>query len=223
MIEYILKSKELPNDDDLKIKINQYFEKQGICNENDLRKLSRDAYSIVKNWIENYYSHLLPSFKSERSISYVDKKNFPHLLMYGKIDLTEYLDNGEVYVTDFKTGSSKTTGVIEKIDDYGRMSDLMRQLAMYSYLVAGDSGETKVTNSKLLFLESEPSDKNAFYQTQITSEQIDLLKRDIKEYDEALSSGTWIERECHFKPYGANIRECEYCKMWNDISTTSTK
>jgi DNA helicase-2/ATP-dependent DNA helicase PcrA len=223
MIEYILKSKELPNDDDLKIKINQYFEKQGICNENDLRKLSRDAYSIIKNWIENYHSHLLPSFKSERSISFVDKKNFPHLLMYGKIDLTEYLDNGEVYVTDFKTGSSKTTGVIEKIDDYGRMSDLMRQLAMYSYLVAGDSGETKVTNSKLLFLESEPSDKNAFYQTQITSEQIDLLKRDIKEYDEALSSGTWIERECHFKPYGANIRECEYCKMWNDISTTSTK
>jgi hypothetical protein len=121
-------------------------------------------------------------------------------------------------VTDFKTGSSKTTGAIEKIDDEGRMSDLMRQLAMYSYLLLGDSSEIKVTNSKLLFLESELSDKNAFYQTRITEEQIDLLKRDIKEYDESLLNGTWIERECHFKPYGSNSCECEYCKMWNNIS-----
>lgn len=217
MIEYILKSKELPSDDDLKIRIGQHFEKEGVVNENDLRKLSRDAYNILKNWVDNYYSHLLPDFKSERSISFIDKKNFPHLLMYGKIDLTEYLENREVYVTDFKTGSSKTTGVIEKIDDEGRMSDMMRQLAMYSYLLSGDSGDVKVTNSKLLFLESEPSDKNAFYQTRVTSEQIDLLKRDIKEYDESLSSGSWMDRECHFKPYGTNVRECEYCKMWNDI------
>jgi DNA helicase-2/ATP-dependent DNA helicase PcrA len=223
MIEYVLKSKDLlaqaglPSENVLKVKIGEVFQKEGITNENDLRKLSRDAYNIVKNWIDNYYSHLLPDFKSERSVSYIDKKNFPHLLMYGKIDLTEYLENGEVYVTDFKTGSSKTTGVIEKIDDEGRMSDLMRQLAMYSYLLSGDSGDVKVTNSKLLFLESDPSDKNAFYQTRITTEQIDLLKRDIKEYDEALLSGNWIERECHFKPYGSNVRECEYCKMWENI------
>ncbi|MFA6515393.1 MAG: ATP-dependent DNA helicase [Candidatus Paceibacterota bacterium] len=217
MIEYILKSKVLPSEDDIKIKIDESFQREGITNENDLRKLSRDAYNIVKNWIDNYYSHLLSNFKSERSISFVDKKIFPHLLMYGKIDLTEYLENEEVYVTDFKTGNSKTTGVIEKIDDEGRMSDLMRQLVMYSYLLSGDRGDIKVTNSKLLFLESEPGDKNAFYQTRITTEQIDLLKRDIREYDEALSSGNWIERECHFKPYGSNVRECEYCKMWENI------
>lgn len=217
-IEYILKSKELPNDVDLKIKINQHLLNEGVVDENELRKLSKDAYIIVKNWIENYYSHLLPDFKSERSISFIDKKNFPHLIMYGKIDLTEYLPGGEVYVTDFKTGSSKTRGVIEKIDDEGRMSDLMRQLVMYSYLLSGDNGNIKVTNSKLLFLESEPSDKNAFYQTRITEEQIDLLKRDIKEYDTALSSGDWMDRECHFKPYGSNVRECEYCKMWSYIN-----
>jgi DNA helicase-2/ATP-dependent DNA helicase PcrA len=217
VIEFILKSKSVPSEIDLKSKIKFEFEKAGIDNENDLRKLSRDAYSIVKNWIDNYYSHLLPDFKSERSITYVDKKNFPHLLMYGKIDLTEYLPNGEVYVTDFKTGSSKTTGVIEKIGEEGRMSDLMRQLAMYSYLIQGDSSDTKVTNSKLLFLESEPSDKNAFYQTRITEEQIDLLKRDIKYYDESLTNNSWIELKCNFKPFGSNSHECEYCKMWDNI------
>jgi len=216
-IEYILKLKEVPSDGQIKSKIKESLEKEGIIKENDLRKLGDAANEIIKNWVKNYYSHILPDYKSERSVSFVDKKNFPHLLMYGKVDLTEYLRGGEVYVTDFKTGSSKTTGMIEKIDDEGRLSDLMRQLAMYSYLLAGNDGDTKVTNSKLLFLESEPSDKNAFYQTRINQEQIDLLKRDIKEYDEALSSGSWIDRECHFKPYGANSRECEYCKMSKQI------
>ena len=223
-IEFILKSKDLttlhpvlPNEDQIKSKINNEFEKEGVTNENDLRKLSRDALLIIKNWIDNYYTHLYPDYKSERSISFVDKKMFPHLHMYGKIDLTEYLPSGEVYVTDFKTGSSKTTGVIEKIDEEGRMSDLMRQLTMYSYLLSGDNNNVKVTNSKLLFLESDAGDKNSFYQTRITEEQIDLLKRDIKEYDNALSSGTWLGRECHFKPYGNKSHECEYCKLWSNI------
>lgn len=222
MIESILKGKysasEIPSDDHLKKTIEQKFIEEGVVDDNNLRKLTKDACIILKNWIDNYYEKLLPDFKSERSVSFVDKKNFPHLVMYGKIDLTEYLPNEEVYVTDFKTGSPKTAGVIEKIDDEGRMSDLMRQLTMYSYLLSGDKN-TKVTNSKLLFLESEPSDKNAFYQTRITQEQIDLLKRDIKEYDEALSKGNWIERECYFKPYGSNSRECEYCKMWHHLDT----
>lgn len=222
MIESILKGKysasEIPSDDHLKKTIEQKFIEEGVVDDNNLRKLTKDACIILKNWIDNYYEKLLPDFKSERSVSFVDKKNFPHLVMYGKIDLTEYLPNEEVYVTDFKTGSPKTAGVFEKIDDEGRMSDLMRQLTMYSYLLSGDKN-TKVTNSKLLFLESEPSDKNAFYQTRITQEQIDLLKRDIKEYDEALSKGNWIERECYFKPYGSNSRECEYCKMWHHLDT----
>ena len=213
MIEFILKSKNLPSEKNIKLKINFEFEKEGVKNENDLRKLSRDAYSAIKNWIDNYYSHIKPNFKTERSISFVDKKDFSHLSIYGKIDLTEYLPNGNIWVTDFKTGSTKTKGAIEKINKEGKMSDLMRQLAIYSYLLKGGDDEIKVSNSNLLFLEAEAGDKNAFYQTTITQEQIDLLKKDIKEYDEALSSGSWIERECNFKSYGSGSMECEYCKM----------
>jgi len=219
MIEYILKSKSLPTEKEIKLKIEEELGKEGVTKDNDLKKLSRDALTIVLNWTKNYYPNLLPDFKSERSISFVDKNNFPNLLMYGKIDLTEYQKDGDVYVTDFKTGGSKTSGAIEKIDNEGRMSDLMRQLAMYSYLLSGGSDKARVSSSKLLFLESELNDKNAMYETRITEEQIDLLKRDIKEYDETLSSGLWVERECHFKPYGSNSRECEYCKMWFNIKT----
>jgi len=216
-IEYILKSEKLPNDADIKSKINFELEQEGVNNENNLRKLGKDAFAAVKNWVDNYYSRLEKEHKSERSVSFVDKKNFPHLQMYGKIDLTEYLSSGDIWVTDFKTGSSKTSGMIEKIDEEGRMSDLMRQLAMYSYLLSGESKELKVSNSKLLFLESDKGDKNALYQTKITEEQIDLLKRDIKEYDESLSSGLWLDRECEYKSYGSGKTECEYCKMWENI------
>ena len=57
--------------------------------------------------------------------------------MYGKIDLTERMSNGDMIITDFKTGSSKTKNAIEKLDEENRLSSHMRQLAMYSYLVAG--------------------------------------------------------------------------------------
>ena len=137
--------------------------------------------------------------------------------MYGKIDLTEYLPSGEIYVTDFKTGGVKTKGIIEKINEEGQMSDLMRQLSMYSYLLKGNNDEIKVTNSRLLFLEALEGDKNAMYQTRVTDEQIDLLKKDIKTYDEALSGGSFVDRKCNFKLYGIGSMECEYCNLANRL------
>lgn len=216
-IEFILKSDGLPKDGEIKNRIDFLLSREGVVDENEKRRLSKDAYQAVKNWIDNYYSHLEKDFKSERSVSFVDKKNFPNLSMYGKIDLTEYLPGGSIAVTDFKTGSPKTKSVIEKVDDDGYMSDLMRQLAMYSYLLSGDDKGGRVVSSKLIFLEAEKGDKNSLYQTKISDEQIDLLKKDIREYDEALSSGSWVERECKFKSYGASSRECEYCKLAQNL------
>jgi DNA helicase-2/ATP-dependent DNA helicase PcrA len=217
-IEFILKSKEIKSESDLRAKIDQDFQEQGIINENDLRRLCNEAYDIINNWIKNYYSIMSSEFKSERSISFVDKKNFPHLVMYGKIDLTEYVvdsigDRKGIIVTDFKTGSSKTKNMIEKIDEEGRMSDLMRQLTMYSYLLESSDDNVRVLNSRLLFLEENKDDKNSIYQTEITKEQIDLLKRDIKNYDESLVSGSWVLNKCHFKSYGGKSHGCEYCKI----------
>ena len=212
-IEYILNNKSLPTEKEIKDEIFSQFEREGVVDENNLRTLSRDAYLAVKNWVDTYYSHLEKEYKSERSLSFVDRKNFPNLQMYGKIDLTEYLPSGEIYVTDFKTGSVKTKGAIEKISEDGYMSDLMRQLSMYSYLLKGERDDIKVTNSRLLFLEAEIGDKNAMYQTRVTEEQIDLLKKDVREYDDALSSGSFIDRECNFKPFGTGSMECKHCKM----------
>ena len=205
-IESILKSKISPTDKVLETIIVTSLDKEIVKDKLLRARIEKNAKIILANWVKHYLPHTHPSYMTERSVSYHDK-TLPHLKMYGKIDLTEKYDDS-ITVTDFKTGNSKTKNVIEKHDEEGRQSPLLRQLAMYSYLLSGQN----VSQSKLLFLEEDPKDKNAVYATRIGQEEIDLLVRDIKEYDTALSSGTWISRECHFKPYGGEYEECEFCQ-----------
>jgi len=209
-IEFILKAQSLPTDIAIKEKIKFELLKEGGEENSSFKKLEKDAFEAVDSWIKDYYKNLSEDFKTERSLSIKDK-DYPLLTMYGKIDLTERLPNGNIVVSDFKTGKSKTSSVIEKINEDGRLSDLMRQLAMYSYLIQGSDKGAIISQSRLLFLEAESSDKNKIYSTFIDQEKIDLLKKDIKEYNDLLSSGEWVKNECHFKSYGKGD-ECEYCK-----------
>jgi DNA helicase-2/ATP-dependent DNA helicase PcrA len=205
-IESILKSRISPSEKALEMIITSSLDKE-IVKDKALRgRIQKNAKVILGNWAKHYLPHIHPSYITERSVSYHDTA-LPHLKMYGKIDLTEKYDNS-ITVTDFKTGNSKTKNAIEKRDEEGRLSSLLRQLAMYSYLLTGQD----VSQSKLLFLEEDPKDKNAVYTTRIGQEEIDLLIRDIKEYDTALQDGTWTQRPCHFKPYGGEHQECEFCK-----------
>ncbi|PIZ87631.1 hypothetical protein COX93_00450, partial [Candidatus Nomurabacteria bacterium CG_4_10_14_0_2_um_filter_30_12] len=56
-------------------------------------------------------------------------------------------------------------------------------------------------------------DKEYFYTTFIDKEKIKLLIKDIKDYDELVKEGKWVDRQCNFKSYGKQNAECEYCKM----------
>ncbi len=210
-LEFILKADKKPNIKELEEKINHELVKEGIIDSKELKRLLKDAMIAVMNWIEEYYPKLSKDRQSERSVSFRDP-NFPSLMMYGKIDLTESQPNGDISVTDFKTGSVKTASAIEKLTEENRLSDYMRQLAMYSYLIRGAEKGNVVTSSRLLFVEADKKEKNALYETRITDEQTDLIVRDIKEYDEQLKSGQWTGRECHHKGYGDKT-ECEYCKL----------
>jgi DNA helicase-2/ATP-dependent DNA helicase PcrA len=209
-IEFILKNKVVLKSVDIKNKIKEELEKEGIDNESELKKLIKDGEKAVSYFVENYYANLAKDYTSERSLQFRDPK-FPQLLMYGKLDLTERLPSGDIVVTDFKTGSTKTKGVIEKIDEEGRLSSLMRQLAMYSYLIAGAEKGKDVYASKLLFLEAGESDKNALYSTHIDNEKIDLLLKDIADYNNLLKSGDWVNRPCNYNSFGKGS-VCEYCK-----------
>ncbi|MCX6752732.1 MAG: ATP-dependent DNA helicase [Candidatus Nomurabacteria bacterium] len=214
-IEFILKNKELPSDKIIKEKINESLNKEGIQDEKEIKTLAKDAEKAIKNWIDNYYANLAKDYSSERSVQFTDPK-YPDLLMYGKLDLTER-ENGNITITDFKTGKAKTKNEIEKIDEEGRLSGYMRQLAMYSYLVAGAEKGKSVESSRLLFLEAKEDDKNALYSIHIDEEKIDLLKRDIRDYVESIENGEWVNLECHYKSWGSSSDECEYCALSDKI------
>lgn len=157
-------------------------------------RLKKQAKDSVEQYIDTY-----TGTKHEAEYKPRDREE-AGFSVTGKIDLVEYLDGG-VAVTDFKTNAKPLTrGVIEKRTEEGRMSDYLRQLAMYSYLLEGEKME--VLTSKLYFLEGEGS----VYETHIEKEEIESLKQDIADFAEFLEGGKWIERECTEK-------ECQYCEL----------
>ena len=171
----------------------------------------KDALKIVSKWVKNRLPEISDKRENEKSIS-VHAKEFPHLSIYGKLDLVEELDGDNVRVVDFKTGNARKKTDIEKINEEGRMSDYMRQLAMYSFLLKESrKNKINVKESVLEFLEAK-NDKDNFYSTFIDSQKIDLLVKDIKDYDTLVKNGEWINRPCNYNSYGKNTI-CEYCKM----------
>ena len=206
-IEFILKEKSLPSKQQILDHLQYSLTHEGVTSEDDIRRLTDEGYTAVQNWIDTYYADLANDRVSERSVSFRDKQ-FPNLSMYGKIDLTQRFPDGSIIVSDFKTGGSKTSGVIEKLDPEGRLSKYMRQLAMYSYLISGAEGNT-VGQSQLLFLEEQQGSKNACYSTHVTREQVDMLVRDITDYQQSLLDGTWTVRTCYNQGY--NGQPCQYC------------
>lgn len=208
-IEMILKSPKIPPAAELEEAVIRSLIKEGVRDSHDLKRLTKDGVAAVQVWIAGYYKDLAKDRVTERSLSYRDVR-FSNLVMFGKIDLTERFPDGTITVTDFKTGKGKTVSQIEKLDDEGRLSSYMRQLAMYSYLIEG-AEDNSVNESRLLFLEEDQGSKNALYRTRITSEQVDLLVRDIEDYQQLLQSGEWVRRPCVTPTYGSHS-ECEYCK-----------
>jgi DNA helicase-2/ATP-dependent DNA helicase PcrA len=172
---------------------------------------NKKVAEVVKIWAERRLPQIAKMRENEYPLSVTDKK-FPHLKIYGRIDLIEKLSNSALRVTDFKTGGVRKKSEIEKIDDEGRMGSGLRQLAMYSYLIKESSKwQADVTESRLEFVESKDP-KAMFYDTVINDEQIDLIVKDIKDYDKLVKTGEWINRPCNYNSYGKNT-ECEYCKM----------
>ncbi len=216
-IEYMLGNKDDSVSEEMLVPVLlRILAHEGIRDGVSQKRMIREATKTLAIWQKIYAPTILLEYATERSIQMIDP-DFPHLRLYGKIDLTERLSPDEVMVTDFKTGSSKTKSTIEKRDDEERLSSFIRQLAMYSYLISGAEKGTTVTSSKLLFVEEDPKEKDTVYSTTIGDEEIELLRHDIADYDQSLKEGSWVERPCYFKSYGKET-ECSYCALAKRIN-----
>jgi DNA helicase-2/ATP-dependent DNA helicase PcrA len=209
-IEFLVKLNRKPSKQDIDAAILEGIMKCHIVDELKMKRMMREAEAAVKRFTDLLLPNLYERRESEKSLGHKDPAS-PQLSIYGKLDLIEMHDGDGVRVTDFKTGKTKKASEIEKIDDEGRMSTYMRQLAMYSYLVRhAFKGASEVEASRLYFVE-EADPKKACYETCIDDEKIDLLMQDIKDYDALMKSGEWTERECNYKAHQGEP-DCPYCK-----------
>ncbi|MDE2399629.1 MAG: ATP-dependent helicase [Patescibacteria group bacterium] len=210
-IDQVLKLTKKPSEQDLHKIILQQVQKSGYGNNRKQKELLDLAFKIVSKWANERLPEISKNRENEQSVSVIDD-NFPHLNIYGKIDLIEHLDVQHIRVTDFKTGGVRKKSEIEKIDEEGRLSNYMRQLAMYSYLIKqSPKWKVEVSESRLEFVEAK-NKAEIFYNTIIKNEQINLVVKDIKDYDQLVKTGEWIDRPCNYNSYGKNT-ECEYCKL----------
>lgn len=210
-LEKILKKKIGVDAESIKETVKTGVEKLSGFSDKDLAEMEKEANEVLLSWVADRMPNLESAFESEKTLNYRDP-DFEHLEITGKIDLSEEVSEGELRVTDFKTGSVKKKTEIEKETEEGRMSDYLRQLSMYSYLVSRYSdGNSRVVESRLEFLEAS-NKKESIYKTVITEEEIKRLIADINDFDQYLSSGEWIDRKCEFKPWKSG-EVCEYCHL----------
>lgn len=211
IIDRTLKGKLKTDEKSIVDAIREKAEKLCGFSDSDIARMKKDAEKTILIWIKNRFPEIEKDHESEKSLVFRDS-DFEHLSITGKIDLLEKLDENSVRVTDFKTGNIKKKSEIEKETDEGRMSDYLRQLAMYTYLIDRKSeGVMKVVESQLEFLEGE-GDKDAIYKREIGDTEVKKLLKDINDFDQLLSSGEWIDRPCRFKPWKAG-ETCDYCKL----------
>jgi ATP-dependent helicase/DNAse subunit B len=188
-----------------------------ISDERVRVRFKKDAEKVLERFVADYLPDIKDGARSEKEMSPYRDPDISDIEVTGKIDLVETLADGTVRVSDFKTGKPKPKREVEKRDEEGRMSDYLRQLAMYSYLLMHDKSKTEASSSRLLFLETESDSKDAVYETRITDEEIQLLRKDLTDFNTLLKAGEWIERPCDFKPFGQQ-KECEYCALAKRIT-----
>jgi DNA helicase II / ATP-dependent DNA helicase PcrA len=205
-IEYALKQKALPKQAALLEHVDGCALIEARYDEAFAHRLATQAKSIIAVWLERYAPKLEQPYEIEKSLSYRDPE-IPELSLYGKIDIVETLDADTVRVTDWKTGTVKTKADIDRTDAEGRMSGLLRQLTMYSYLLEGHTHTISVSESRLIFLEGD-----AIVSRTITKEDIERLRTDIKDYRQYIEAGEWMNRPCCAKTYGESDG-CDYCAM----------
>lgn len=190
--------------------IDEELKKMKLLDPGIVTRFKKDAEKWLPLVLEGECKSVNEYAKSEVPLSYRNSE-LPNLEITGKIDLVESLDDETLHVTDFKTGKAYSTRDIEKRDEEGRLSDKLRQLAMYAYLIMHQKEEKVISNSRLLFIETDTNDKNRIYETMIGEDELELLQKDLHDFAEALESGEWTNRTCYNKRFGQ--KECEYCKL----------
>ena len=128
------------------------------------------------------------------------------LLLRGKLDKIEFLQNGDVNVMDYKTGAPKTRAQIlgETKSSEGNMK---RQLDFYKLLLDNfEKGKYRMVSGTIDFV--EPDKKGKYHREGFSIGETDFktLTEEVKRVGKEIYSLAFWSRRC-------GDRKCEYCKL----------
>lgn len=181
--------------------------KENSFSQNDFEELLLKGEETIPIFYQNRKNEWRNSIIPEKNITIAYT---PEITLKGKIDKIEFLPNGTVKVTDFKTGKYKTRNEIEGKTKNSN-GDMKRQLVFYNLLLNKyKNGKFKMSLGEVDFVQHDEKLRNRRELFYITAEEINELENLIKKTADEIMNLSFLNRHCPDP-------KCEYCLLRNMI------
>ncbi|MFA6315093.1 MAG: ATP-dependent DNA helicase [Candidatus Paceibacterota bacterium] len=168
------------------------------------KKGERAIKGYIKTYQDSWNRNILTEYSIKRIHFDIGTKENESLMLTGKLDKVEFLDDRNVAIVDYKTAKPKSRNEIEG-KTLSADGNYKRQLAFYKLLTDGDD-KFVMKYGEIDFI--EPNERGIYKKErfEISAEDTDRLKTDIKKMFHDITELTFVESGCGEK-------DCEYCKL----------
>ena len=190
--------------------------KENSLSQNDFEELLLKGEETLPIFYENR--------KEEWQNPTIPEKNItiaygPEITLKGKIDKIEFLPDGTVKVTDFKTGKYKTRNEIEGKTKNSN-GDIKRQLVFYNLLLNKyQNNKFKMSVGEIDFIQPDEKGKNRRELFYISPAEISELEELIKKTASEIMNLSFLNIRCgNNQSTKLGASKCEYCALRNMMS-----
>ncbi len=176
---------------------------QSILHGREKEEALQKGLKSLAAWYDERHSSWLLPYEVERNIRGVELEG---VVLSGKLDKIEFLNNKEVRVTDYKTGKVKSRNEIEgKTKSQAGNGDFKRQLVFYKLLLdLSKDLELDMKTGIIEFLEPNEASKIKWEEFEIGKEEVEALKDTIKSVVKEITNLEFWDRYC-------DEEKCKYC------------
>lgn len=190
--------------------VNEALRQNSVTASERVRQEQR-GFDCVAGYLPTLEGSLTSETKTEYPVKVLlptGDSDFPEVVLTGNFDRVDLESGKVVRVVDYKTGKTKTRGVIE-----GKTKDsdgnYKRQLTFYALLLSLQNGEEAfVVEYRLSFV--EPDKKGVIHEESfyISHEEVEELKSEIISATKAVVSGEVLQTNC-------DPEKCHFCHLLN--------
>lgn len=190
--------------------------KQETLSQNDFEELLLKGEEALPVFYENrkneWRNLIIPEKNIQISLT-------PEIILKGKIDKMEFLPNGTVKVTDFKTGKYKTRNELLGLTKNSTGNE-KRQLVFYNLLLNKyQNHKFKMSSGEIDFVQPDEKLQNRRELFHISVEEINELENLIKKTAGEIMNISFLNQRCgNNTSTRFGTKKCEYCALRNMIN-----